>query len=248
MTQNICLFIDLDDTLFQTHRKNPAGMIPATHSAKTGKGSYMTQAQYLFFELFNESKKIKIIPTTARDYQQYHNTLLSTFPRIDTAILYFAGMILNHNAEEKQWQQHIQKAYQQIDLPISQLLIQVQNIISHHPQFIVYNVDDYYITVKAKAECPIAIREALFSQLKTLKTSEYFIHQNDRALSLVPNFINKQYAVQYLIEKYQPELTIGIGDSLTDLSFMQQCDFQMFPSDTQIAKFFGCENPKLQLQ
>jgi HAD superfamily hydrolase (TIGR01484 family) len=234
MMQEILLFIDLDDTLFQTRRKNSQGIIPATRTALTGKGSYMTQAQKLFFDLFNESKKVKIIPTTARDIEQYHNTLLSDSARIETAILYFSGMILEKGHEEKQWQQQIQRAYQQLDKSILQLFIEVKAIIADHPQFILYNVDDYYITVKAKQDCPIAIRETIFSQLKTMKIEGYFIHQNDRALSLLPQFLNKKFAVQYLIEKYQPSLTLGVGDSLTDLSFMAVCDFRIFPKNAQI--------------
>ncbi len=234
MMQEILLFIDLDDTLFQTRRKNSQGIIPATRTALTGKGSYMTQAQKLFFDLFNESKKVKIIPTTARDIEQYHNTLLSDSARIETAILYFSGMILEKGHEEKQWQQQIQRAYQQLDKSILQLFIEVKAIIAAHPQFILYNVDDYYITVKAKPDCPIAIRETIFSQLKTMEIEGYFIHQNDRALSLLPQFLNKKFAVQYLIEKYQPSLTLGVGDSLTDLSFMTVCDFRIFPKNAQI--------------
>ncbi len=232
--QEIFLFIDLDDTLFQTQRKNSQGIIPATRTALTGKGSYMTQAQQLFFDLFNESKKVKIIPTTARDLEQYNNTLLSDSTRIETTILYFAGMILEKGREEKQWQQHIKQAYKQLDKPISQLLIEVKTILANHPQFILYNVDNYYITVKAKPNCPIVLRETIFSQLKTIEIEEYSIHQNDRALSLLPQFLNKKFAVQYLIEKYQPSLTLGVGDSLTDLSFMAVCDFRIFPKNVQI--------------
>jgi hydroxymethylpyrimidine pyrophosphatase-like HAD family hydrolase len=113
-------------------------------------------------------------------------------------------------------------------------LREVSAIIANHPQFIVYNVDDYYITVKAKPNCPMSLRETIFSQLKAIAITEYFIHQNDRALSFLPLFINKKFAVQYLIEKYQPSLTLGVGDSLTDLSFMALCDFRIFPKNVQI--------------
>jgi len=236
---NIFLFIDLDDTLFQTKRKNPNGVIPATQSAQAGKGSYMTTAQHLFWELFYHSEKVKIIPTTARDLQQYHNTWLSTAPRIDTAILYFAGMIFDQNTEEKQWQQHIKQAYQQLNWPISQLFTQVKKIVGNHPQFHLYNVDNYYITLKANANCPLTTRESVFSQLKSLQNPEYFIHQNDRAFSFVPHFIDKKYAVQYLIETYQPELTLGVGDSLTDWSFMQQCNFRIWPQNVQIEELMS---------
>jgi HAD superfamily hydrolase (TIGR01484 family) len=236
--QNILLFIDLDDTLFQTKRKNPKGSIPATLTAKTGKGSYMTQAQQCFFELFYESEKVKIIPSTARDFQQYQNTLLSQSPRIETAILYFSGMIFDKGTEDKAWQAHIQQAYQKLKLPISALHKQFKQLVNNQPQFTLYNVDNYYITVKADQHCPLSTREALFSQLKSLATSEYFVHENDRAFSLLPHFLDKRYAVKYLIEKYQPELTLGMGDSLTDWPFMQECDFRIIPKQAQIERLF----------
>jgi len=237
--QNILLFIDLDDTLFQTKRKNPHGIIPVSHNAKTGRSSYMTRAQELFFELFSNEEKVKIIPTTARDLQQYNNCFLSRSPRIDTAILYFSGIILEKGVEEKQWQQHIQAAYSQLDMPISQLFTQAEKIVDNNPQFTVDNVDDYYLIVRAQIDCPKNTKENLFSQLNVLKTPDYFIHQNNRLFLFAPNFLDKRYAVQYLIEKHQPELTLGVGDSMTDLPFMQQCDFRIFPKNAQIEELFN---------
>ncbi|MCK5719647.1 MAG: hypothetical protein KAH84_06815 [Thiomargarita sp.] len=236
--QNILLFIDLDDTLFQTKRKNPNGIIAATHSAKDGKGSYMTEAQQLLFELFYDSKKVKIIPTTARNLQQYNNTIISQLPEIETAILYFSGMILDRNIEAQPWQQHIQQAYQQLKLPISKLFNQFEVLVKNQVQFTLYNVDNYYITVKAEKNCPRILRNKLFTQFKNLATSEYLVHQNDRAFSLMPNFLDKKYAVNYLVEKYQPTLTLGMGDSFTDWGFMQQCDFRIIPKNVQLEDFF----------
>ena len=49
----------------------------------------------------------------------------------------------------------------------------------------------------------------------------------------------KQLACQYLINnypQYQDCVTLGFGDSLTDLPFMQSCDFSVVPNNerTQI--------------
>jgi len=240
--QNILLFIDLDDTLFQTKRKNPHGIIPVSHNAKTGRSSYMTEAQELFFELFSHSERVKIIPTTARDLQQYNNCFLSRSPLIDTAIIYFSGVILEKGVEEKQWQQHIKKSFSQLDIPLSKLFTQIEKIIGNNSHFTLDNADDYYLIVRAQIDCPKNIRKNLFSELKTLKTPDYLIHQNNRLFVFVPNFLDKRYAVQYLIEKHQPELTLGVGDSITDLPFMLQCDFRIFPKNAQIEELFNAIN------
>ena len=40
------------------------------------------------------------------------------------------------------------------------------------------------------------------------------------------------------MKKYQPKLTIGMGDSFTDINFMNLCDFKIIPTQSQINKLF----------
>jgi len=234
--KNILLFIDLDDTIFQTKEKNPVATIQVTFAPNSNKNSYMTESQHLFFELFNQSKNVKIIPTTARDFRQYHNTFFSQKLQSETAILYFSGIIIDEGIEDEEWTAKIQKAFSQLKISIKQVLDNVQKIIEKNPQFSIYNVDNFYITIKANVDCPENLRESIFSQIRTLKTEEYFIHENGRQISLVPLFLDKYHAVNYLINKYKPKLTLGMGDSLSDLPFMQDCDFMILPKNSQIVK------------
>jgi hydroxymethylpyrimidine pyrophosphatase-like HAD family hydrolase len=234
--ENIFLFIDLDDTLFQTHHKNPFANIQATFASDSDRNSYMTESQQLFFELFHQSKNVKIIPTTARNLEQYHNTFFSQKLHSETAILYFSGIIFDQNVEDKQWQKHIHTAFSQLKTSVKQIVTHTELILKDIPEFSVYNTDDYYMTVKANRHCPESVRESYFSRVRALKTEEYFIHENGIQLSLVPMFLDKCHAVNYLINKYKPELTLSMGDSLSDLPFMRKCDFMIIPKNSQIAK------------
>ncbi|MCP4697314.1 MAG: hypothetical protein GY862_10745 [Gammaproteobacteria bacterium] len=237
--QNILLFIDLDDTVFQTRNKNKHGILPATRAAKAANVSYMTQYQHLFFELFRQSKQVLIIPVTARDLRQYHNTFLSEDEQISTAVLYFSGMILHNGKKDEQWDIRIKNAYAGLKTPISLMQDRVNSTVGGETAFTIYNVDGYYLTVKASRDCPDDVRKNCFTQLEALVTDEYFIHTNARAFSLLPEFLDKRHAVAYLIEKYRPDLTIGAGDSITDLPFMRECDFRIFPKYTQISEQFS---------
>jgi len=234
--KNIFLFIDLDDTIFQTQQKNPEATIQVTFAPNSNKNSYMTESQYLFFELFHQAKNVKIIPTTARDFRQYHNTFFSQKLHSEIAILYFSGIILDKGVEDKVWATKIRKAFSNLKTSIKQIVIDVQTVVQNKPLFTIYNVDNYYVTIKASLECPENLRETIFSQIRSLKTEEYFIHENGRQISLVPLFLDKHHAVNYLINKYKPELSLGMGDSLSDLPFMQNCDFMILPKNSQIVR------------
>ncbi len=228
----IILFTDLDDTLFQTQRKNPAGVIPATENVATL--SYMTPAQARLLRLFSEAAEVKIIPVTARDERQYHNTLLSQRADIQTAAIYFGGLILEQGQPDPVWQQRVQQGYAHLSTPLDHVWQEVQQLVPTDEPLKVVNVDDYYITVRASRECPTGVQTAIFEQLAKLRLPEYFFHQNGRFFGIIPRLIDKSQAVEYLIHKYQPELTIGAGDSLTDLAFIQQCDFRIIPKQAQI--------------
>ena len=67
----------------------------------------------------------------------------------------------------------------------------------------------------------------------------YFVHRNGNNLSLVPRFLGKERAVEYVVERHlgpEPVLTIGAGDSLTDAPFLALCDFSLMPRGCQLAR------------
>lgn len=234
MTIPIWVFLDLDDTLFQTQRKRNDGIVQATQGTTL---SYMTpaQAQYLQW-LQHTPALVNIVPTTARDLTQYYNTFLSQHPGIQWAILYHAGMILHQGQPDLNWQAQQQVHYQQLSQPVPTLW-QVIAAQLDSRQFKLFNVDDYYVSIKARHETPVSQREEVFAQLKTLVcTADYDWQQTDRALHIFPRFLNKKQAVEYLIAQHQPTLTIGVGDSTTDLDFMHCCDYQVCPQHSEIAR------------
>jgi hypothetical protein len=56
-------------------------------------------------------------------------------------------------------------------------------------------------------------------------------------MALLPPFLSKAAAVAFFLERFggeAPFLTVGVGDSLTDVGFMGMCDFAITPSKSQI--------------
>jgi hypothetical protein len=67
--------------------------------------------------------------------------------------------------------------------------------------------------------------------------NKWFLHRNGNNLSLVPQFLGKECAVRYVVEKHlgdEPIWTIGIGDSVTDAGFLREYDFAITPGESQI--------------
>jgi len=67
---------------------------------------------------------------------------------------------------------------------------------------------------------------------------KYYVNVAENSLAVIPCALRLGFAVQYLIkhEKHQrPVLSIGVGNSLSDLSFMSVCDFWVTSSKSQLA-------------
>jgi hydroxymethylpyrimidine pyrophosphatase-like HAD family hydrolase len=101
----------------------------------------------------------------------------------------------------------------------------------------VCNVDDYYVSIKNRNKNDYyASNSECFTILSDFISDDFNLYQNDNNISIVPKCIDKKNAVQYLIEKNRPKLTIGIGDSLSDWNFMDICHFKILPQKSQINK------------
>jgi len=234
--KNTILFLDLDNTLFQTKRRNENGITNATKAINPENISYMTKAQESFLNLFLESKNAIVIPTTARDLRQYRNTLISQNEKINTAILYFSAVILENNEIDKIWQEKIQEQYSNLKISVEKVFEYVESI-ADKEIFKLYNVDSYYVALKNRNKNNPKCKEQNENLLKKLEkfiNEQYYIAYEDNNISIVPTFLDKKFAVEYLIEKYKPALTIGAGDSISDISFLQSCNFMLIPQKSQI--------------
>jgi hypothetical protein len=71
------------------------------------------------------------------------------------------------------------------------------------------------------------IRESLKTFL--CEEKDFYLYENGNSFALLPHFLNKKFAVEHLIKIHKPLLTIGAGDNISDLDFMQSADFKFLP-------------------
>ncbi|MEY4516010.1 MAG: hypothetical protein RL180_356, partial [Pseudomonadota bacterium] len=71
------------------------------------------------------------------------------------------------------------------------------------------------------------------------KMAEYpafYLHINGNTAALLPNVVSKVAAVQHVLSILNPDqqrVVLGWGDSLSDVAFLQQCDWWGMPQRSQ---------------
>lgn len=231
---SVFVFVDLDDTLFQTKRKNSNAIIQATESPNLSTVSYMSEEQNALLNMFKKDHYTKIIPVTARDREQYFRTYISRDPFVEYASLYFGGVIMKNGKIDNYWKKKVNLELKKTNLQINQLHSVLKERLDKKV-FLINNIDDYYINIKNKNRLNYTVtNNECVKLINELELNEYFIHHNDNNISIVPKSLDKKRAVEYLIDKEKPILTIGIGDSQSDWGFMDQCDFKIIPQYSQL--------------
>ncbi|MEM8741181.1 MAG: trehalose phosphatase, partial [Pseudomonadota bacterium] len=101
-----------------------------------------------------------------------------------------------------------------------------------------------YAVVKANEGTPEARLAELEAPLAARLTSDWRVHRNGNNLALLPPPVSKRRAARWLLERLRadgPLLSIGVGDSLSDLDFMRLCDAWMAPAQSQIDRALPSE-------
>lgn len=240
-------FIDLDDTLFQTLPKCPPGE-PNRCVAFRKDGaplSYMTRRQERLFEILDAAGTM--IPVTARNLDAFRRVRLSF---TSFAILDFGGVILQPDGHpEPAWDGQIRPQAQANGPALEELLASLVGFIERHRlgvrARIIHDFDmPLYIVMKHPDADLATLRRISDECLPTLDLQNCFVHANHNNLSLVPKHLGKEHAVHFLLERLGGDvLSVGIGDSLSDLPFLGLCDFMMAPRGTQLASALGVTSP-----
>lgn len=244
----VITFTDLDDTLFQSPRKcsSTHDYTVAADLPNGQPGAYATHQQQT---LTNLLASYLIIPVTGRRTDSLSRVRM-TFPHYKIASHGAIILDVNNNihpawldilqAEEPQWRTHLQTLERDLLNYIAKYTLDLR----------VRIVEDYgyacYVCVKGNDEHLQKMQQD-YSPL--LPVDGFICHMNDRNLAYMPPYANKKRAVVFLQAELEAEFNskpnpephskityFGVGDSNSDAAFMSVCDFQILPSQSQIAE------------
>lgn len=238
------IFVDLDDTLFQTRRKCPhdaATLEPRAYLRDGAPISYATPQQTWLWQWLN--RDFRVIPVTARNYDAFRRVAL---PFAHEAILNHGAVVLDANQQlDRAWHAIVQRQLPAQRDALQTLWRDVERHCRDVPLLkprLIHDFDElWYGVVKHSQGEEHALHELLqhvIAPHAAIAQGLLYWHSNGNNLALLPQAINKRHAVAYLLERYrrhgQPLLTLAMGDSHTDAAFMALCDYALIPRGTQL--------------
>ena len=239
------IFLDLDDTLFQTLRKCAPGVDGSTLEARAflpdgSANSFATHKQQWLWHWL--AKGFKIVPVTARDVHAFGRVNL---PFQEEVVLNHGAVILDRQRKpDKAWMDRIVQTLPPYHEKLLDVWAKIQLYAKRQSGFKPRLVNDFgrvwYGVVKhsdgTEATLKMLLDEIIIAHPHVVDGSLYW-HLNGNNLALLPKIINKESAVAYLLEGYKQHsevLTFGAGDSKTDAPFMALCDYALIPKNTQL--------------
>ncbi|WP_017445408.1 hypothetical protein [Gayadomonas joobiniege] len=251
-TNQIVCFTDLDDTLFQTPRKMTKSELASAQpgaSDATGKvRSFINKKQQVLLNWLQNTSTL--IPVTARQSEQMARVKINFNSYQVTT---HGAVILDKNKQPlKVWQNKTNSDLARINSELEHLETCIQKILAKPQDYDLPGLDAWcrmnqefgtniYLVAKVRNsadEDQLSLLKQKVQQVSGITDdSDIYIHQNSNNLAWIPKCIAKKNAVEFLLEydaDLQNKLSIGIGDSLTDLPFMGLCDLIALPQKSQI--------------
>jgi HAD superfamily hydrolase (TIGR01484 family) len=241
MKRSVFVFSDLDDTLLQTRRKCiTSGPLKKAAVDREGRPlSFHSQEQLLLLQIF---KPCTLIPVTGRNLEALGRILSPSFSSY--RITGHGALVWNaNNTLIPDWKKRIEQEAIIWEPRMQHLLM----VIEHH--YRTEHLDDLRFRIIYDAEIPVYLSikgnskqiSAVEKTISSLWIQEMggVIHRNGYNMALLPPYANKGRAVRYVMKLIRGHcesspLFIGMGDSLTDISFLRACHYALTPQNSQI--------------
>lgn len=240
------VFVDLDDTLFQTSRKNPSADMLAAVDSEGNPLSFRCGRQAAFLDWL--AKDALVVPVTGRSVDAFRRVTLGLG---DHAICSFGGVILGPGQEpHPEWHGRISEAAEAIAKPMDALHGIVASVAAElgvdARHRVIHDAGlPLYLSVKHNAGLAEEMTR-LATAVQPSVPEGWTLHINASNMALLPPFLGKAAAVEFFLQTFVgdgPVLTVGVGDSLTDVGFMGLCDFAIAPSKSQIMSVLSWQTP-----
>ncbi len=240
-SKQIFLLADIDDNLIDNARTpSVADSQPIAWDNQGEVCGFLTPKQAAMLDWFRAG--CEVVPTTARSSDSYMRLAL---PDTRYAITAFGGTILSEGGQPLvAWQQHMT----QLAAPAKPILEALHALVlkgASADRFDVravvvneYGVD-MFLSVKHNRRNleELGILQRIVS---SAAPKGWTVHLNGNFLAVYPPYLGKEKAARWFIDNIVPAgaVTIGMGDSLTDIGFMSLCDYMLMPNNTQNAGAF----------
>ena len=235
------ILVDLDDTLFQTHRRrqpNPNDRV-ATLDKSGAPLSFMSIKQQNMVDWLLTHGDV--IAVTARSVEALSRVQI---PFKHGAVCDHGGAILQANGElDLEFHALQQKNLAPLQQRMAQLILDLEEIAQEFGSIRTWIVKEFdlnlYVVLKQNDPEPLFINE-LVKKLPASVYDDFYLHMNGNNLAIIPHSVSKQNATAFLLNKIDPEqqrFCIGFGDSLSDFGFLGLCDWFGMPKNSQLHRF-----------
>ena len=241
--QKTVAFADLDDTLFQTLRKLPGvdvgTLTPATVSTQGVPHSFCTPAQAALLGLL-EAAEVIVIPVTGRDEAAMERV---TLPFSSWRVVNHGLTILTPGGEvDPEWAARVRAHLKPLQAPLSDLTERLRaeaealgcRLTIHHAQGLPFMTVLKHPGADPQPLAQLQTRwEGWLGGVPSLQ-----VIANANNVSVLPRHLGKAEAVRHLRGRHFPHatLTLALGDSLSDLAFMNACDLAITPPGGQLLR------------
>lgn len=232
--------VDLDDTLFRTAGKIPVGeMAHATPASTLADGSISGYRTVKTRSLMDVIMQGDVIPVTARS-----STVMA---RVDVpqapAICSNGGLVLGPDgAADPAWAAHVAEAVGDGSEILRRHRLVAALLDDGFRHWIVEDGGvPLYVVVKHNRNDEAEVQRIADDLVAEGGNAEgWRIHVNGNNLAMSPRWLTKRAAVRHVVAgvsaAHPDRLIIGMGDSISDLGFMAECDYAMHPVDSQIGR------------
>lgn len=227
---------DLDDSLFQTRDKCPpssASLKPMSHLVDGSPSGFATLMQQHFLNWLSVGD---VVPVTARGREVLARVAIGQAP----AIAANGGCILRADGTlDRDWHAHLVA-----EAGKAATVGDVYHALTDHlcpTRYRHWTVEEnglpLYVVIKSNDRDAAALA-LLETELAATRPAGWRCHRNGNNLAYLPPWLGKRHAVRYVIAEIRtitPDRpVIGIGDSLSDVGFMDLCDYAMAPTRSQL--------------